>query len=167
MVLRMLIAVALQLILGALIVVSHSIIAWSLGFTTAFAVARVFGSAVRGSMRRAMVSGLLVIILVTTLYLAWGHRRAMYTFVIGLDHGFPYPDPAINALERWFDAGRPVSPGSVKLHGHYDLVGFILGMLVLVGASVSGFLCGALLNRRGVAQLDFGETSEAATARKL
>ena len=64
-----------------------------------------------------------------------------------LDRGFPYPDRAINALERWFDARRPVSPGSLKLHGEYPLVGFVLGMLVLGFCGFTGLLFGVLSNR--------------------
>jgi len=145
---------------GALTVVSHSVIAWALCLITAFAVARFFGPIVRGSAVRATVSGLLAVALLATLYLAWAHHRAMYKFIFGLDQAFPYPDPAINSLERWFDARRPVHPGSFKLHGEYMTVGSVLGKLVLVGVSLSGFLVGALFNRPQGAPPEIGGTSE-------
>jgi hypothetical protein len=131
----------------SLIVASHSIVAWGLVLITAFAVARVFGPIVRGPGARAIVSGLFAIALLASLYLVWAHHRAMYEFVYGLDHGFPYPDPAINALLRWFEARHPVPPGTLRLHGEYPRVGFVLGILVLVFMSLSGWLVGVLWNR--------------------
>src|SRR5262249_47573583 len=131
----------------ALVVVSHSIIAWGLALVTALAMARRFGPIIRGTARRAAVSGLLAITLLASLYLAWGHHRAMDEYIHGLDHGFPYPDPAINKLERWFDARHPLPPGGfIKLHGEYPRVGFVLGILVLVFMSASGWLIGVLSN---------------------
>ena len=131
----------------ALIVISHSIVAWALFLGLTFAFARRFGPFVSGSSARVMVSGLLAAALLVSLYLAWGHDRANFLFHTGLDHHFPFPDPAINALERWFDARRPVPRGSLKLHGEYPMVGFVLGMLVIAGVSVSGFLLGILSTR--------------------
>ncbi len=131
----------------ALIVVSHSVVAWGLGFALAVATARAFGPAVRGRRVWLAVWSLLALVISASLYLAWGHHRAMYLYGFGLEHGFPYPDPAINSLERWFDARRPVPPGSLKLHGEYPLVGFILGMLVLSLVSLAGLLVGVISNR--------------------
>jgi hypothetical protein len=71
----------------------------------------------------------------------------MYMYFSGLDHGFPYPDRAINALERWFNARRPVPPGYLKLHGEYPFVGFVLGILVLGFCGLTGLLFGVLSNR--------------------
>ena len=106
---------------------SHSTIGRGLCLLTTIAVARTFGPTVHGNVGRATASGLLAILLLGSLYMASAHYRAMYMWWDGLDHGFPFPDPAINALERWFDARRPVSPGNLKLHGEYPLVGFVLG----------------------------------------
>jgi hypothetical protein len=132
----------------ALVVISHSIIAWGLALIAALAMARGFGPIILGAAKRATVSGLLAIILLASLYLAWGHHRAMYEYIHGLDHGFPYPDRAINGLERWFDARHPLPPGGfIKLHGEYPRVGFVLGILVLVFMSASGWLIGVLSNR--------------------
>jgi hypothetical protein len=130
----------------ALTVASHSIVAWGLVLITAFAIGQVFGPIVRRPGARAAVSGLLAVTLLASLYLVWAHHQAMYEFVHGLDHGFPYPDPAINALLRWFDARHPVHPGSLKLHGEYPRVGFVLGILALVFMSVNGWLVGVLWN---------------------
>src|SRR4051794_29705341 len=91
----------------ALVVASHSTVAWGLCFFTAFAVAWSYGPIVRSRSARVTVSTLLAIAAMASLYLAWGHERAMYEYIRGLDHGLPYPDPAINALERWFDARYP------------------------------------------------------------
>ena len=84
------------------------------------------------------------------LYLAWAYRRCWY-FAYGLDHGLPYPDSGIIALERWFDARRPASPGSLKLHGEFHTVAVVLGTMVLILAGVAGGLSGVLSNRRGEA----------------
>jgi hypothetical protein len=131
----------------ALIVVSHSIVAWGFCLAMAIAIARVFGPAVRGRTGRVTVWSLLALITSASIYVAWGHYRTMYLDYFGLDHGFPYPDRAINALERWFDVRRPIAPGSLKLHGEYPLVGFVLGLFVLAFTSLAGLLLGVLLNQ--------------------
>ncbi len=132
----------------ALTVASHSYIAWAMSFAAAFALAGMFSPIVRGRVGRAVVSVLLALALAAMLYLAWAYRRCWY-FVYGLDHGLPYPDPWINAMERWFDARRPVSPGNLKLHGEYYTVAFVLGTMVLILAGVAGGLSGLLWNRGG------------------
>jgi hypothetical protein len=133
----------------ALVVVSHSIVAWGLCLALAIVVARAVGPAVRARRGRVAVSGLLALALTASLYLAWAHHRAMYLYGDGLDQGFLYPDRTINALERWFDARRPVPPGMLKLHGEYPLVGFVLGVLALGFSGLTGLLFGVLSNRRG------------------
>jgi hypothetical protein len=132
----------------ALIVAAHSFIAWAMSFAAAFALARMFGPTVRGPVGRAVVSVLLALALVATLYLAWAHLRSR-DFASGLDHGLPYPDPGIIALERWFDARWPVSPGHIKLHGEFHTVAFTLGTMVLILAGMAGGLSGLLSNRGG------------------
>jgi hypothetical protein len=132
----------------ALVVASNSYIAWVLSFAAAFALAGALGPSIRSLSARTLVCVLLALALAAMLYLAWAHRRCWY-FVFGLDHGFPYPDPAINALERWFDARRPVSPGNLKLHGEYLTVASVLGTMVLILAGVAGGLSGLLSNRGG------------------
>ena len=94
---------------------------------------------------------LLAIVLAATLYLIWAHHRTWY-FANGLDHGIPYPDPWIIRLERWFDARHPVTPGSLKMHGEFYRVAFILGLLILIFAGATGFLLGLLWNRPGAAE---------------
>jgi hypothetical protein len=74
----------------------------------------------------------------------------MYEYVHGLDQGFPCPDPVLDSLERFYDAGNPLhSGGYVKAHGAYPRphVGFVLGMLVLVFMSLTGLLVGVLTNQ--------------------
>jgi hypothetical protein len=130
----------------AMIVASHSVVAWGLCLAAPFAIARVFGPSVRGHRGRVVTLGLLTVVLPVSLYLAWGQYRAMHVFEsrLELDRGFPYPDRALNAFERWFNVRRPVGPGMRKMHGEYPTVGFILGMLALVFASLTGFLLGAI-----------------------
>jgi hypothetical protein len=130
----------------ALIVASHSVVAWGLCLVTPIAVARVFGPSARGRRGRVVALSLLAIVLPVSLYLAWGQYRTMHVFESGLelDRGFPYPDRAINGLARWFDARNPVTPGMIKLHGEYPAVGFILGMLALGFTCLTGFLLGVL-----------------------
>jgi hypothetical protein len=128
----------------ALIVVSHSIIGWGLSLITALAMARCFGPVVRRTAVRATCSTLLTFVLFALGYLVWAHYRTMYEFVNGLDHGFPYPDLVINNLAKWFDARYPARPGSLKLHGEYPRVGFVLGIFVLVFSSASGWFIGVL-----------------------
>jgi hypothetical protein len=76
----------------SMVVISHSIIAWGLALIAGLAMARGFGPIILGAVRRAPVWGLLAITLLASLYLAWGHHRAMYEYIHGLDHGFPFPD---------------------------------------------------------------------------
>lgn len=127
---------------------ANSYIAWAVSFAAAFAMAGTFGPSIRSRGARTLVSVLLALALAATLYLAWAYRRCWY-FASSLDHGLPYPDPAINAMERWFDARRPVSPGNLKLHGEYLTVASVLGTMVLILASVAGGLSGLLSNRGG------------------
>jgi hypothetical protein len=133
----------------ALIVASHSVVAWGLCLVTSIAVARVFSPSVRGRWGRLAVLGLLAIVLPVSLYLAWGQYRTTHVFEsrLELDRGFPYPDRAINGLERWFNVRRPVARGVLKMHGEYPRVGFILGMLTLGFTGLTGFLLGVLSNR--------------------
>jgi hypothetical protein len=133
----------------ALIVASHSVVAWGLCLATPIAIARVFGPAIRGRRGRFAALSLLAIVLPASLYLAWGQYQATHVLESGLelDRGFPYPDWVINALARWFDARNPVTPGMIKLHGQQHNVGFVLGMLKLVFTSLTGFLLGVLWNR--------------------
>jgi hypothetical protein len=144
----------------ALVVVSHSIIAWGFCFVSAFVVPRIFGPIVRGRGGRALVSSCLTIAVLASLYVAWGYHRAIYDSLGGLNQGLPYPDPAINALLRWFDARNPVHPGSLKVHGEFPRVTFVLGMLVLIGASLSGFLLGILCNQSKAEWQELRDSSE-------
>jgi hypothetical protein len=130
----------------ALVVASHSKIAWVLSFLAAFAFARWLGVAVRSSRVRTLVSVLRAVVLAAALYAAWSHVRANY-FIFLQDWGFPYPDRAIIRLERWFDARRPVPPGTIKMHGEFPIVTFIFGAMVLVLSGGAGFLSGLLANR--------------------
>lgn len=134
---------------NALFAVQHSSYTWGLCFAMGIAIARGFGPAVCGRRGRMAVSGLFVVVFLASAYLAWGRYRAiaMTMYVQRLPHRFPYPDGAINALERWFDARRPVPPGTLKLHGEYPRVGLVLGMLGLGFTSLNGLLLGVLSNR--------------------
>ena len=132
----------------ALIVASHSFIAWVLVFIAAFAIARGIGPFVGAPRGRATISRLIAGTLIASLYLEWAHHRAMDEYIHGLERTLPYPDPMINALERWFDARNPLPPGGfVKLHGEYHRVGFVLGLLILASMCVMGGLVGVLWNR--------------------
>jgi hypothetical protein len=131
----------------ALRAASYSGIAWGLSFPAAFAFARRFGSAVRSSGMRTLVEVLRAVFLVAALYLAWAHIRTLNFVFIDLPHGFPYPDRAIVGLERWFDARRPAPPGSIKLHGEFYTVAFLLGSLVLALSAITGYLSGLIADR--------------------
>ena len=133
----------------ALIVATHSFIAWVLVFIASFAIARGISPSIVEPRGRATISRLIAASLLASLYLEWAHQRAMVEYIHGLEHAFPYPDPMINALERWFDARKPVPPGGfIKLHGEYPRVGFVLGLLILVSMGVMGSLVGVLWNRQ-------------------
>jgi hypothetical protein len=125
----------------------HSYLGWGLIFLTGFVITRTFGPIVRRATSRMTLSVLLVIISTATLYVAWAHLRARY-FIYGLEHEVPYPDRALNALERWFDAQHPVSPGMFKLHGGWPYVLNVLGPLVTVLAGATGMIAGLLSRRR-------------------
>ena len=131
----------------ALIVVSHSPLAWLSCLAASFSIARRNGSVIHGRKSRVVLMILFVGIFINVFYLAWGHYRAMNVNVFGLDRGFPHPDFAVNSLERWLNFRRPVPMRTVKLHGVYPLVGLILGVLLLISMSASGLLLGTLLNR--------------------
>jgi hypothetical protein len=148
---------------SALIVVQHSIIGWGLFLGMAFAIARRFGPIVRGSGARAMLWSLLAIAVLVSLYLAWSHHRTTHELIF--DRSFPYPDPAIWALERWFDARHPVPRGFLKYHGELPRVAFVLGMLIIAGVSVSGFLLGVLSKRCDRTGSEFGAPCEAQVPR--
>ena len=93
----------------ALVVALHSIVTWGLCLFTAFSLARTFGPTVRGRGRGAVAWLLLILVLPALLYLNWAHHPVARGDWSDLIHGFPYPDRAINALERWFDARHPVT----------------------------------------------------------
>jgi hypothetical protein len=135
---------------AALSAASGSSIAWAVSFLATFALARKVGPTVRGLGGRSTVSVLLAIVLAAMLYLVWAQYRAL-DFIHGLDLDFPYPDPWINRLERWFDARHPAH-GGLKLHGEYYRVAVVLGMLILVFAGATGILIGLLWNRPEVAE---------------
>jgi hypothetical protein len=131
----------------ALVVVSHSVAAWGLCLALAIVVARAFGPAISAHTGRVAILVLLALALTSSLYVAWAHHRCMYNYISFIDQGFPYPDRGINALERWFHARNPVPRGSIKLHGEYPRVGFLLGALVLGLSGLTGLLLGVLSNR--------------------
>ena len=133
--------------LGALYVVSQSTVARGLCLVIAIAVTRAFGPAVGGRTMRGLVLAVLAVALTAALYLDWGRYRATSLYIFGLNHDYPYPDRAINALERWFDARRPVPPGFFKYHGEYPSVGVVFGLLALAFTGLSGALCGVLSKR--------------------
>jgi hypothetical protein len=137
----------------ALAQASHSIIAWGLSFLAAFGFARWSGLAIRPFGVRTLASVVRTLLVVAALYLAFAHFRARNLILLDPDHGFPYPDRPIIRLERWFDARRPAPAGSLKLHGEFPLVAFILGALVILLSGGSGLLSGLLTNRpRGAAR---------------
>ena len=131
-----------------LIVAADSYVAWGLSFLIAFACARRFGPILRESRAQATVSAIVALVAAAGLYLAWGHRRAFYIFN-PLQKGFPYPDPALNALDLWFEARHPLprGTGSMKLHGEWNRVTVVVGTAVLVTVGVCGLLVGVPSNR--------------------
>jgi hypothetical protein len=133
-------------VLRAVEVAAYSRISWGLCFLTAFAVARKFGPIVRSSTGRATIWVFLTTVGAAAFYLMWAYSRARFDFVHGLDHDFPYPDRALNALARWFDARHPVPRGSLKMHGEWPRVTVLLGMIVLILAGIAGFLFGVVSN---------------------
>jgi hypothetical protein len=128
--------------------VEYLVIAWGFCFLAAFAFARKFGPSIRGRAGRITVLGLLAMVLGAMVYLAWAYCRAKFLFVSDLDRGAPYPDPWINALERWFDARHPARPGTFKLHREYYIVAWALAMLILIFAAMAGLLSGLLREDR-------------------
>ena len=127
-----------------LAVISHSRLASAFCLLLAFATARVFGPTIRRGGWLRVVWGLAILSLLAAMYVDWAHYRAMNQDSLRLDGGFPYPDAAINALEQWLDARRPVPPGTLELHGEYPTVGFILGMSVLGFTTLIGMFAGLL-----------------------
>ncbi len=132
----------------ALIVAANSYFAWALCFLVTRTCARRFGPIVRHSSVRAMLSMLSALIIAAAVYVAWSYWRATYV-VMGLNERLPYPDPALVALDLWFEARHPLSPGStsIKLCGEWDRVRFVLGLACMALAALSGLLLGVLSNR--------------------
>jgi hypothetical protein len=145
------------------ITAAHSTFGWAVGFITAMVIARQIGPSVRGPRLRRVVFALLMFFSLATLYTAWGHRRATFDFVFGLDHGLPYPDSLIIAMMQWFDARHPAPPGSLKVHGEFPRVSFVMGMLVFVGMCFCGFLAG-VVTKRWVAVVERSDTTETSAA---
>lgn len=84
-----------------------------------------------------------VLLLVCSCYLFWAwHRSDLWN--IGHDaswpHGFPYPDKAVFALERFRDQARPAPKGHIKLHGEFPRVQNAIGITALLCAA-AGALC--------------------------
>jgi hypothetical protein len=129
-------------------VAAYSTIVLALCVIPAHAAGRFLSPDVRRGRTRTALSGIFAVFLLATIYLAWAYHRTMYLFVYGLDRPFPFPDPAINFPERWFDARNPVGPNMLKLHGEYMTVGWVLGMSVLAGISVCACCAGALSKGR-------------------
>jgi hypothetical protein len=125
----------------------HVTAALGLGFFVALLFTRPFGLTVHRPGGRATVKVLLVIVLTVVVYLLWALQR-WNSFIYGLDRGFPYPDPWLVALHRWFDIRHPASPGSLKLCGEFYRVLFVLYKAILAGLGVTGLLLGLLLNQR-------------------
>jgi hypothetical protein len=127
-------------------------IAWGLCSFTAFAVAWSFGPSLRGRGARTAVSVVLAAVLAVTIYVAWAHYRVRYFSYYTFDKDFPYPDPWIGALYRWFDVRNPVPPGSLKVHGEFPRVTWLLGTLISILAAVAGLLLGLLWDQPGATE---------------
>ena len=130
----------------ALVVVRNSFLAWGLCFLTAYTCGRRFGPTLLRARARTSISACIVVLIAAGVYLAWSHRRAIY-FADGLEQQFPYPDQALVALDLWFESRYPTRPGSLKSHGEWPRVAFLLGITVLLLAVLSGLLVGVLSNR--------------------
>ena len=132
----------------ALIDAANSYFAWALCFFVTLTCARRFGPIVRHSTVRATLSMLSALIIAAGLYVAWSYWRATY-MVFGLIERFPYPDPALIALDLWFEARHPLPPGStsIKLCGEWDRVRSVLGLACMAVAALGGLLLGVLSNR--------------------
>jgi len=128
----------------ALIVAVHSLAFWTVVLAGSFSLARAFGPTVRSRAAGRWSWSLAVTSMIGTAYLAWGMYRTTYQLE-WLGRGFPYPDPAIIALEHWFDARHPIrTPGSLKLHGEFPRVEFAIGLAIVALLAVDGLLLGLL-----------------------
>jgi hypothetical protein len=120
---------------------------WLIVLPTSFALARSFGPTVRSRRGTAIICACFILVLAVSLYLVWCRFRATY----GLeDHWFPrdypFPDWALIALERWYDARRPLkTPGTFKLSGEWPRVAILMNSLANVFLAVTGFLLGLMM----------------------
>ncbi len=87
------------------VVVSHTPIGWAVIPIGAFALARSTGRKVRGRVGRFMVGAIVVLCSIATAYLLWADHRLTHEPELSRD--CPYPDAALIALERRFDARYP------------------------------------------------------------
>ena len=134
-------------VVQALLQVVHSPWIWLMAFIGSLFLARATGWTIRGRLLRIWSSSVFTYFILITFYGYWAFHRSFY-HSFWLSETFPYPDPAINALERWFDARHPLrTPGSIKSHGEFPRVWLALASAILILATLDGLLLGFLSNR--------------------
>src|SRR5262245_59534603 len=106
-------------------------------------------------MRHYVATILFALGVAGSLYAAWALHRAGEPVLrreMNWPQPAPYPDGWIAALNGWYDARYPASPGSLKLHGERPRVRLtikfaIVGCLLL---SMVGVRMGAVQRHRGL-----------------
>jgi hypothetical protein len=120
---------------------------WIVGPPIVFALALSFGPTVRSRRGTAIVRASFIIILAVSLYLIWCRFRATYGLEdLWFGRNYPFPDRALIALERWYDARHPLkTPGSIKIHREWPRVAILMNSLANVFLAVTGFLLGLMM----------------------
>jgi hypothetical protein len=120
-----------------------SMAGWMIGLPTTFALVRLYGPTVRTRGGMVIVRASFILALPVSLLSMWCRYRATYGLV---DLSFGLADRALIALERWYDARHPLkTPGTIKMHGEWPRVAFLMNSLANVFLAVTGFLLGLML----------------------
>jgi hypothetical protein len=128
-------------------VARYSMVGWMIGLPTTFALVRLYGPTVRTRGGMVIVRVSFILALAVSLLSMWCRYRVthgMYDDWSGWNR--PFPEGALLALERWYDARHPLkAPGSIKLHREWTRVAFLMNSLANVFLAVTGFLLGLML----------------------
>jgi hypothetical protein len=122
----------------------YSMAGWMIGLPATFALVRLYGPTVRTRGGMVIVRASFILALAVALLSMWCRYCATYGLVDL--RNYPFPDRALIALERWYDARHPLkTPGNFKMHGEWTRVAILMNTLANVSLAATGFLLGLLL----------------------
>lgn len=99
---------------------------------------------VRCLLIRFLIGTIFSVSLATASYGIWALERISFSGFQDMEKDgiqlFPYPDTFLIKLEEWFDARRPVPPGTIKIHGEVQCVRETT-YTVVIAASLCCLVC--------------------------